>query len=140
MLAKKLETYAIQNSLSYYIHITPTYNFLKFLHKDYKKSLNYSDYLKVISKSRCIVDFVQEGQSGTTMRTLEAIFSTKKIVSNNEYLKDMDFFHPNNIFIVKGGSFDGLKQFLESDYMPISSDILKTYTFDYWIKQITSIK
>ncbi|WP_288531061.1 hypothetical protein [uncultured Bacteroides sp.] len=133
---KSIKNYADRNGLRFYMHVCPTFNFLRFLHSYYKKPLAYNDYLFVVSKSRCIIDFVRSGQSGTTMRTMEAIFSGQKIISNNDYLKKMDFFLPENIYILKDGNFDGLKDFLLKETVPVDEAILKTYSFEYWYNHL----
>lgn len=45
------------------------------------------------------------------MRTMEAIFSGKKLISNNARLKEYTFYHPNNIFIVDKDNIDLIPHF-----------------------------
>lgn len=135
---KEIEEYAEKLKLRSYMHVTPTYNCLSFLHSYYKKPIPYNKYLSVVSKSKCIIDFVCEGQSGTTMRTMEAIFSGQKLISNNPFLKQMDFYHPNNIYVMEddNSNIDGIKDFLEKEPVPVKQEILNTYTFDYYYKTL----
>lgn len=135
-MIKEINEYAESKKLRTYIHVTPTYNFLRFLHSYYKKTISYTEYLSVVSKSKCIIDFVREGQSGTTMRTMEAIFSGQKLISNNVFLKQMDFYHPNNIFILTDNNINEIEDFLNKEVVPIQREILATYTFDYWYKAL----
>lgn len=132
----KLANYATVHELQFYYRICANYNFLRWIRPYYAKPISYNEYLDINMRSCCIVDFVQIGQSGTTMRTMEAIFSGKKLVSNNPYLKQMDFYHPANIFIVENDSYDGLEDFLKKETVPINPDILRRYQYEEWRKSI----
>ena len=61
---------------------------LIFLHK----RIGYKEILEDIGKSKAILEIVQDGQSGMTMRPYEAMFYDKKFLTNNQCLKQMDFF------------------------------------------------
>lgn len=135
-MLKSLNDYSQKHGLRFYSHICANYNFLKWVRPYYDSPITYEEYLNITTHSNCIVDFVQEGQSGTTMRTMEAIFWGKKLISNNQFLRQMDFYIPDNIFIVENGSFEGLTDFLEKDVVPISPDILDRYRYEAWRKAI----
>ena len=135
-LVKAIESKLINSGFKTYIHITPDYGFTKILHKDYKDKIPYKQYLEVVASSKCIIDFVQKGQVGTTMRTMEAIFSGKKLISNNARLKEYTFYHPNNIFIVDKDNIDLIPHFLKTPYIFISEDILQKYSLESSIQTI----
>ena len=135
-LVKAIESRLINSGFKTYIHITPDYGFTKILHKDYKDKIPYKQYLEVVASSKCIIDFVQKGQVGTTMRTMEAIFSGKKLISNNARLKEYTFYHPNNIFIVDKDNIDLIPHFFKTPYIFISEDILQKYSLENSIQTI----
>lgn len=135
-LVKEISHIATASGINSYTHITPDYSFLKFIHKDYKEPIPYDKYLEIVSSSKCIIDLVQKGQVGTTMRTLEAIFSNKKLISNNPNLIDYDFYHPNNIFILSESNIDEIPGFLRKPYVPIDKDILDNYVLDRVIEDL----
>lgn len=56
------------------------------------KRIEYGEILKDISISRAILEIVQDGQSGMTMRPYEAMFYDKKFLTNNKCLEQMNFF------------------------------------------------
>ena len=119
-----------------FVLMAPDYKFLKFLKANYSNPVSYEQYLEIVSKSKCIIDIVQKGQIGTTMRVMEAIFSKKKIISNNTNLMNYDFYNSNNIFILGKDNVDELKEFLNSDYEPIDEGILNEYKTTTWVKRI----
>ncbi len=59
----------------------------------YCGEVKYSEYLKKMSESKCILEIVQEGQIGITLRTFEAIVYNKMLLTNNEHIVDMPFYN-----------------------------------------------
>lgn len=98
--------------------------------------MNYANVLEYIQRSSCLLEIVQKGQSGITLRTLEALFCQKKLITNNKAVKDYDFYHPNNVFIYTDETdTNDVKAFLLSPYVPISKEITDNYEIETWIKQ-----
>lgn len=58
--------------------------------------ISYIPYGKIIRKSleaNCILEILQEGQTGITQRTMEALAYNKKLLTNNKNLKNMPFYN-----------------------------------------------
>lgn len=109
----------------------------KYPHESVTKLLNnnisYNDILDYISKSKCLVDIVQEGQTGLTYRPLEALFYNKKLITNNKSIIGYDFYNKSNIYIL-GEDGRTLQEFIESKFIPWDKKIVNSYTIKYWIK------
>lgn len=118
-----------------YFHITPTGKCNKRYKEIYKKRIPYSKCLEYISKSKAILDYVSENQSGLTLRPLEALFFRKKLVTNDITIINRDFYRKENIFILDKDNLENLPDFLNSPYKPIGQDIINKYDFDSWIKR-----
>lgn len=56
------------------------------------KRIEYREILADISTAHAILELVQDGQSGMTMRPYEAMFYDKRFLTNNHCLRQMDFF------------------------------------------------
>lgn len=93
----------------------------------------YRDIVKMISAARCIMDFQCEWQDGITLRPLEAIFYRKKLITNCTSIKDMEFYRPNNIFILNQNNHNDIVQFMDAKYEEIPEQIVKYYSMDSWI-------
>lgn len=78
-----------------------------------KKRIEYRKILEDISKSRAILEIVQDGQSGMTMRPYEAMFYDKKLLTNNSVLRSMDFFN-DKFMMVFSEMEDSVIQFLKN--------------------------
>lgn len=97
-----------------------------------EKSIPYEQLINEAFKSKAILEIVQEGQNGFTWRVFESIFYDKKLITNNKSLKDYDFYHPNNIFILDN-NYDKIKEFLAKPFIKIDNEIKEKYDYKNWI-------
>ena len=103
--------------------------------------LGYYEYLKQIENSRIICEVVQKGQSGLTVRALEALFFEKKLITNNESIIEFDFYDSNNIFIFRDTTSENdIKNFLSLPIKHIESNIKKKYEVNNLIKYLSNLK
>lgn len=99
--------------------------------------LPYVDILKLISKSKAILDINHSNQTGFTLRVLEALFFNKKLITNNFDIVNYDFFNKNNIHVIRKDTKLN-NNFFKSNYQKIDNIILEKYTFDYWLKKLVN--
>lgn len=132
-----LQKFLEHNNYKCFIKITPNYSFLLKLHSYYSRPISYDDYLEIIASSRCIIDLVQKGQTGTTMRVFEALFSQKKLITNNVSLSSYDFYNKQNVFILGEDPIDSICEFIDSDFKPVSPQILNSYLTEQWLRNIS---
>ena len=59
---------------------------------NYENVLSYEENLKKAGKARCILEIIQKGSQGNTLRTYEAIMLDKILLSNNQDLKESDLY------------------------------------------------
>lgn len=99
--------------------------------------LPYSIVLQKIAESKSILDIVQNGQSGPTLRTFESLFFRKKLITNNKNLEKFDFYNENNILIIdaeKNSDYiNDIKSFLKKPYQEIDENIINKYDFNNWL-------
>ncbi len=94
--------------------------------------VSYEDVIDNVRHSRCVLDIVQEGQSGITLRPMEAMMNDKKLITNNLYIKEYDFYNPENIFILQERNISELADFVRKPVEPVTSDIKENYRFEKW--------
>lgn len=107
--------------------------FFKIVHNN-SEYISYEENIKLSAQSRCLVEIIQQGQSGMSLRPLEALALHKKLISNNKDLVNMDFYHPNNIFILGLDSITKIHQFMESPMETIDEKIILKYDVSTWLK------
>lgn len=65
----------------------------------YNRWLSYSDVLSHIAKTNCIVEVMEGKQSGVTMRMMEAVCYNKRLLTNNQSVKESPFYQTGYISV-----------------------------------------
>ena len=99
-----------------------------------EKPITYTKTIEYVQKYKCIVDIVQDDQVGITVRTLEALFFEKKLITNNVSIKNMPFYNSQNIFVIGEDSWDDFEKFWRAP-VSVNKQFLKMYTYEDWIEQ-----
>lgn len=110
---------------------------------EYKfKNINFfkiskEKYNLIMSQSEIVIDLLQFNQTGVTQRTLDALYLNKKIITNNEYIKNYDFYNSNNILIINENTTEKeIRNFKNKKYIEIKKEIIEYYSLERWIKDI----
>jgi hypothetical protein len=98
------------------------------------RSLSYEDNLALISRADVLVEIVQDNQSGITVRSLEAAFFGKKLITNNKRIMQTKLYDPSRVFIFEHENLQELQNFLETPLREIDPSILKDYEFKHWCR------
>ncbi|MBR6123425.1 hypothetical protein IKQ19_07515 [Candidatus Saccharibacteria bacterium] len=102
------------------------------------KLLNYEEIRECNLNSKAILEIPRPGQSGATLRLMEALFLNKKVITNNPNVKEEPFYREKNIFILGERSIDDLKSFVDSDYDHSSDEYIDKYDFNSWLRNFDS--
>lgn len=90
--------------------------------------MGYYDYIDEVKKAKVLCEIGQKGQTGLTIRALEALFFNKKMITTNEYVKQMDFYNPANILVLNQDTIDSeIEMFLNVRLKKYDSGILAKY-------------
>lgn len=98
---------------------------------------SYDTYLNKISESKSILDIVNHNQSGLTLRVMESLFLKKKLITNNLFINEYNFYNSQNIFILGKDKEEDLLDFINSNYIDIDDSILSDYDYHNWVKRFT---
>ncbi len=101
-----------------------------------KERISFSDNLKNVQESDVLLDFVDPIHNGLSFRFFEGLYYKKKVITDNPMVKDYDFYHPDNIFVIEKDNYSEIFRFLNTDYREIPSEIVEKYGFSQWIQQI----
>lgn len=100
-----------------------------------KPTVPYVTYLELLSKTKAIFDYTQEGQSGLSLRPMESIFFSKKLITNDIAILEQDFYLADNIFVLGVDDSSSLAVFLNTPYKKISKGIVEKYDFSNWLER-----
>lgn len=97
---------------------------------NYKKFMPYEDVLNNLGRTKAILYLVEGAQDGITIRVIESLMYKIKLITDNEKLKDYDFFNPNNIFILQDRNLKELPEFLNGPYTDVQSKFFENPYFE----------
>lgn len=98
--------------------------------------MTYDEIIQEIRKSRCILEIVQSGQQGISLRPMEAAVYQRKLITDNKNTVNYDLYTPNNVFIIGKDPIEKLKNFIRSPYIPLPDETLEKYTPQYWMDEL----
>jgi hypothetical protein len=134
----------LQNIINIFLKYNITYKFIvsnaeKFNSENvYTKAISYDEVLTENINSRAILDVNYNEVYGMTMRELEALFLKKKLITNNTKIKNRDFYHPNNVYIIENtnnNEYNDINDFLKLPFTAIDEDILNSYSVESWFQR-----
>lgn len=96
--------------------------------------MEYDEVLDMVEKSACIIDIPKAGQSGLTLRVLESIFYSKKLITTNKNIIKEEFYNSQNIFVWDNPSEKEIKDFFQKPYEFVDEEIIKKYTIEQWVE------
>ncbi len=65
----------------------------------YNQPINYPESLQEMINANCILEIMDPGQSGATLRYYEAVCYNKKLLTNNKNVVNLPFYNPDYIHI-----------------------------------------
>lgn len=93
----------------------------------------YKDYCMKALQSKCMLEILQKGQTGMTMRCLEALFFKKKLITNNASIRNNSIYHPDNIYVLDGKENRTLKAFMDCGWHNVPPQQTDRYDIEHWI-------
>lgn len=106
-----------------------------------KKSTSYEKILAESSASRVVLDIKYPHHNGLSLRFFEALYFSQKIITNNAYVKNMNFYNENNHLIfdnIENLNLETIQEFLEKPYVTPPMEIIEQYSFKNWIEELIS--
>jgi len=79
--------------------------------------ISYVENLCNVIRADFLIEVVNPGQSGITLRALESIMFNKKLVTNNSEIINYSFYNPENIRVVDFNCNKSLLDLFESDFL-----------------------
>lgn len=67
----------------------------------FNQQKDYKEILDEVKKTNCILEILQEGQTTSTLRYFEAVVYNKKLLTNNENIKNLNFYDERYMRVFK---------------------------------------
>lgn len=99
--------------------------------------LSYKEYCSRLEKCGILLDMNQAGQTALSMRVMEALFYSKKLITSNREIAGYDFYDENNILILEDRmpAPEALRAFIKKPFHPYSDEVLSRYSYEHWKDQ-----
>jgi hypothetical protein len=90
----------------------------------------------LLARTRIAVDIERSVQSGFTIRTIEMIGASKKLITTNPRVKAADFYNPNNMAVIDRERPRLDERFLRRPYESLPEPVLKRYALSGWVDEV----
>ncbi len=98
--------------------------------------LKKGEVMSLIARSRAVVDIERPIQTGFTMRTIEMLGASRKLLTTNPRIVDADFYNSKNqIFIDRVNPIVPI-DFVNSSWETTPEDMLIKYSLDGWLDEV----
>lgn len=139
---KELKDYCIKNGFSYFFRLirddSSSYDMTD--HDIFCDGMmDYTELLSHEQKSGTVVDLVREGQTGFTLRSIEAVAFDKKIITNNVGVRNGKFYSPEAVYIL-GEEERELKDFLTKPFSGYPKSVKEYYNIANWLMRFDETK
>ncbi len=94
----------------------------------------YEGVIEQVKDADVLLDYAVNPYSGLSLRSMEALFFGKKLITNNREILNADFYHPANIYVL-GYDTRSLEEFFLGSTVPVSSEIRDRYLLSNWLKR-----
>lgn len=112
-------------------------NFRSLFSRKYSREVSYKNLCRLNKRTSAILDVVQDGQTGLTLRIMEGLLFDKKIVTTNAAIRmDKDFKDNPNIYVITKDNIKELYTFLKKPMVEYPNDLKAKYSFTSWLKRI----
>lgn len=112
-------------------------NFRSLFSRKYSREISYKNLCRLNKRTSAILDVVQDGQTGLTLRIMEGLLFDKKIVTTNAAIRmDKDFKDNPNIYVITKDNIKELYTFLKKPMVEYPNNLKAKYSFTNWLKRI----
>jgi len=89
-------------------------------------------------QSKVLLDIAYKGQTGLSLRPVEALAANCKLITTNKSVVKYDFFSDHNIFVLEEdfSNLSGLGSFLSLPFLPYSAEVKYRYSIDGFIDDV----
>jgi hypothetical protein len=90
----------------------------------------------LVTRSKVVLDIERNVQTGYTMRTIEMLGASQKIITTNPSVKQADFYHPNNQHVVDRENPRIDPEFMGKPWVVRDETLLHYYSLNGWIDDV----
>lgn len=105
------------------------------------KNISFEENLANVESADIVVDILNDVHGGLSFRAFEALYYTKKLITNNTNITQYDFYDDHNILIWTDHiTPEEIQSFLKKPYRSPNQEIIYKYSFTNWIHYMLGIR
>ena len=105
--------------------------------------ISYHETMMKVKNAKIVLDIRKKHHIGLSFRFFECMYYEVKLITDNETVKNYDFYRPENILIVDFDKIDEyqdqIKDFISVPYQKLPPEIFEKYSIKNWVKNIFRI-
>ena len=129
LYARSALLHRIQNLVNPSYRQTPEKDFIF-------KPIPKAEVQSLIGRSKVVLDIERNVQTGFTMRTIEMLGSSRKLITTNPSITKADFYHPQNQYLIDRDNPVIDPEFLQTPWHPMEQRLLDHYSLSGWISDV----
>jgi len=94
------------------------------------------EVMSLIARARVVIDIERPVQFGFTMRTIEMLGASRKLLTTNPRIVEADFYNPINQAFIDRNNPEVSTAFFSKPWEAMSSSILRKYSLDGWLDDV----
>jgi hypothetical protein len=98
--------------------------------------LTKPEMLDLIKKTKCVLDIERSIQAGLTMRTIEMLGASKKLVTTNQFVAECEMYSHNNICLIDRNDPIISDTFFDVPWADYDEALLKEYSIGKWVDNV----
>lgn len=96
--------------------------------------MDYREYLEKLSVSTSILEILISDNADYSLRTMEAIFFQKKLITNNKEIRKAFFYKHSNIYVIdEQTTKEKVQEFLKEEFVPYTDFERNYFSVDCWL-------
>lgn len=100
------------------------------------EKLDINEVVRMYLNSRAVLDIPAYGQTGLTIRTIEALAMHKKLITSNIDIVNYDFYNPEDIFVIKEDLLKLPEKRWFARSFSINDAIIEKYSIREWVSTL----
>ena len=132
-LKERLEKAGVEVDLKITPEVNGRFHVIREKLQPYRKVINY------VKDADILLDYTMNPMTGLSLRSMEALFFGKKLITNNLEILESDFYNPANIYVLDRDT-RSLREFIDCPLEPVDPEIRDRYLLSNWLKRFDETK
>jgi len=104
------------------------------------KSMPADKVAQKVRSSRAVLDVEHPRQHGLTMRTIETLMASKKLVTTNKHILTCNLYHPSRVSVISRTQPEIPAGFLEQPFEIIPDQLRSYYSCKGWVSELLDLQ